>query len=395
MAEAAALAAAQAADEERRTAKERAGWWPLAYYVLEYEQESPHVRRYALTLDEKTNGQVYMLTPDPSIGWSFPALRDTQFAPWPPYGRWEQYASLKGKNPDVDAAYARIRSTPAPYIGNARLMAFDFGPGAAWDCFGIPTSTAFSSYRVELTLSDRGAEGSRDLHKCVSFASTTDDKAFHRPMLTPDGIDPKRMLVIRAVESVRMLGVPKDKPVPRHEDEDEDEPAPVPVSPDLWSPRVARVKPAHPNVPHFVAMVIRPDEGRRAAPGTYTHMRMFLLDAAGKYNNALQRWWDKVGASINPWNTTDYSFPTTCSDPHIRTDPFTLAQEQAGRTNRVSVADVARLARPFHGRQKRVLEQYLPHNKFVQNAKKQMLEGGMLEKPAQASLLPSLAGLKV
>ena len=257
----------------------------------------------------------------PDLGWSFPATGDTQFAPWPPYGRWEQYAGLKGKNPDVDAAYARIRSTPAPFIGNARLMAFDFGRGAAWDCFDIPTNTAFSSYRVELTLSDRGAEGSRDLHKCVSFASTTDDKAFHRPMLTPDGIDPKRMLVIRAVESVRMLGVPLEGS--RHEDEDEDEPAPVQVSPDLWSPDV---EPAHPNVPHFVAMVIRPDDEAR---GTYRHMRMFLLDAAGKYNNRLQRWWEKVGASINPWNTADYSFPTTCSDPYIRTDPFTLAQEQA------------------------------------------------------------------
>lgn len=372
MAEAAARAAAEAADEERRRARAPGrGWWPLAYQVLEYEGGSPHVRRYALTINEKTNMQEYMPTTDPDIGWSFATTGDTAFAPWPPYGRWKQYADLKG-DPDVDAAYASIRSTPAPYIGNARLMAFDFAPGAAWDCFGIPTNSGFSSFRVELTLSDRGAEGSRDLHKWVSFALRT------------ESADPKRMLVIRAVESVRMLGVPQ------HEDETAS-PAPVPVPPDLWHPEV---EPAHPNVPHFVAMAIYPDGRPRAALGTYLPMRMFLLDATGGYNNALQRWWIKVGG-INPWRSVDYSFPTTCSDPYIRTDPFTLAQEQAGRTNRVSVADVARLALPFHDRQKQVLKRYLPGGEFVENAKRRMLEDGLLEKREAASLLPSLAGLKV
>lgn len=371
MAAAAARAAAEEADEERRRARAPGrGWWPLAYQVLEHDEDgSPHVRRYALTINEKTNMQEYMPTTDPDIGWSFAASRYALLSP--PYGHWKQYADLKG-NPDVDAAYARIRSTPAPYIGNARLMAFDFAQGAAWDCFSIPTNSGFSSFRVELTLSDRGAEGSRNLHQWVSFASRT------------EGVDPKCVLVIRAVESVRMLGVPQVE-------EETASPAPVPVPPGLWHPDV---DPALPNVPHFVAMAIFPDERPLAAPGTYRHIRMYLLDATGSYNNNLQRWWMKVGA-INPWRSTDYSFPTTCSDPYIRTDPFTLAQEQAGRINRVSVADVARLARPFHGRQKRVLEQYLPHGGYVQNAKKQMLEGGMLEKPAQASLLPSLAGLKV
>ena len=371
MAEAAARAAAEAADEERRQAKDRAGWWPLAYQVLEYDGGgSPHVRRYALT-DE----QDYTPTTNPGIGLSFAATREAapRATPIGPYGRWEQYAYLKG-NSEFDADYARIRSTPAPYIGNARLMAFDFPAQAARDCFGIPTNSGFASFRMELTLSDRGANGSRDLHKWVSFARWP----------TAMAALPTRMLVIRAVESVRMLGVPRP----------EDETAPpayVRLPPNLWRPEVDY---AHPNVPHFVAMDVSADGTQGAAPNTYQAHNMYLLDATGKYNDALQLWWTKVGG-INPFRSVDYSFPTTCSDPYIRTDSFTLAQEQAGRTNRMSVAELARLARPFHGRQSEYLKRYLPGNKYVQDAKRRMLEGGMLEKRAAASLLPSLAGLRV
>ena len=318
---------------------------------------------------------IYQLEEEPSppdIGWSFAVKGPTAWAKFsPPEGHWKQYDELKGRLL-FDAAYASIRSTPAPYIGNARLMAFNFNPSAAWDCLSIPIHSGFSLLRVELTLSDRGAAGSRDLHKWVSFRVKVNDA----------GADATHMLVIRAVESVRVIGVPG----PENETA---LPARIPLPPDLWSPDV---DPALPNVPHFVAMEIKNHALSDAEPEIYQVKNMYLLDSNGKFNNRLKRWWRRVHDE-GLYNS--YSFPTTCSDPYIRTDPFTLAQEQAGRTNRVSVADVARLARPFHGRQKRVLDQYLPHGGYVQNAKKQMLEGGMLEKPAQASLLPSLAGLKV
>ena len=72
-----------------------------------------------------------------------------------------------------------------------------------------------------------------------------------------------------------------------------------------------------------------------------------------------------------------------------------LEQERAGLTNRMSVADLVRLARPFHGRQNQYLKRYLPHGEFVQDAKRRMLERGMMEKRERASLLPSLAGLRL
>ena len=91
-------------------------------------------------------------------------------------------------------------------------------------------------------------------------------------------------------------------------------------------------------------------------------------------------------------------FPTRCSDPEVRTDPFTYQQETTGRTNRMSVADLACLARPFHCRQSRYLKRYLPGGGYVEEAKRQMLRGGMLEPggvPEGASPLPSLAGLRL
>ena len=362
MAEAAARAAAEAADEERRQAWIRGGWWSLAYHVLEYDEGgSPHVRRYALT-DE----QDYKPT-EPGLGWSFAVKGPGGLAStYPPYGRWRQYADLKDKTTDFDTAYERIRSTSTPYIGNARLMAFDFTKQAAWELFSIRGSSDFASFRMELTLSDRGAEGSRNLHKCVSFAWQTEDM----------GTDANRILVIRAVESVRMLGQPllEDGTVSS---------AYVRLPLDLWRPDV---EPALPNVPYFVAMEVVPNDRG------YTSKRMYLLDPTGRDNWALQRWYRMIRS---PDPSVRVDFPTTCSDPYIRTDRFTLEQERAKLTNRMSVADLVRLARPFHGRQNEYLKRYLPGGGYVQKAKRQMLEGGMMEKREDASLLPSLAGLRM
>ena len=114
------------------------------------------------------------------------------------------------------------------------------------------------------------------------------------------------------------------------------------------------------------------------------------------------------------WNDerNQLTFPPSppASDPDVRTDPYTYEQERTGRTNRMSVADLVRLARPFACRQKRYREaEYTPKSLgggggYVEKVKKQMREEGLASDgvpegasplPEGASLLPSLAGLRL
>ena len=118
--------------------------------------------------------------------------------------------------------------------------------------------------------------------------------------------------------------------------------------------------PSHTNTPYFVEQILE------VQGDAVNVLKTRLL---GNWGNA---WSTSEGAVIN--NDTPLSFPGRCSDPDVRTDPFTLEQERTGRTNRMSVADLVCLARPFHCRQNQYLKRYLPHGEFVENTKRRMLE---------------------
>ena len=151
------------------------------------------------------------------------------------------------------------------------------------------------------------------------------------------------------------------------------------------------------NAPHFLThQFFLPASPWRSAEPVKTlllsqHARALITRRPGGLVNLESAWNDE---------RNQLTFPPSppASDPDVRTDPYTYEQERTGRTNRMSVADLTCLARPFACRQKRYREaEYTPKSLgggggYVEKVKKQMREEGLASDgvPEGASPLPCL-----
>jgi len=274
------------------------------------------------------------------------------FTPYPQDG-WAGYSSLH-----ADAEYAALRGDrfSPPTILNARLAMLELTEANGQ----VVAPRAGGALRLEMILDDnsRGADYYDPIKKRI----------FRRTVVDGDGRSWVELYVMRRVMAVRMTdqrGTVLDK--------------------DVWHPQTHQ---RSSNAPHFLVQQFRLG-GPPPGPAQTT-----LLDQTAHALVVGGVWQYAIDGALNGADNR-LVFPTTCSDPDVRTDPYTHAQETSGRTNRMSITDLVRLARPFHGRQSEYLKRYRPHGEYVEDAKRQMLEGGMMETRAEASLLPSLAGLKV
>ena len=277
---------------------------------------------------------------------------DDHFTPNPQEG-WARYSSLH-----ADEEYAALRGDrfSPPTILNARFAVLEINEENG----RVVAPRAGGTLRLEMILDDNSLG--------ADYYDPIKARIFRRTVVDDGGRSRVELYVMRRVMAVRITdqrGTVLDK--------------------DVWRPQTHHLSS---NAPHF--LVLHPDPGG-PPPGpartTLLDQRAYALVVAGV----------DIAAALNGADNR-LVFPTTCSDPDVRTDPYTHAQETSGRTNRMSITDLVRLARPFRGRQNQYLKRYLPHGEYVEDAKRQMLRGGMLEPggvPEAASPLPSLAGLRL
>ena len=265
-------------------------------------------------------------------------------------GSWYYMHIVSEDSPEVRQLYEKLRGgrfSPRT-ISNARLAVLETNP---------ESTMGLAGHRLEMILET----GHPRLPSLSGMMWVKWQK-------NSEGLEigvPKYVAVRRRITAVRMTDAAGEK-----------------VEERVWTAKGQM--PNHTNTPYFVEQILE------VQGDAVNVLKTRLL---GNRGNA---WSTSEGAVMN--DDSPLSFPGRCSDPDVRTDPFTLEQERTGRTNRMSVADLACLARPFHCRQNQYLKRYLPHGGYVQDAKRRMLEGGMLGPsgvPEGASPLPSLAGLRL
>lgn len=277
--------------------------------------------------------------------------RDTQ--DFTVIGSWYYMHIESGRNPEVRQLYEKLRGgrfSPRT-ISNARLAVIETNP---------ESTMGLAGHRLEMIL-ETGHPWLRPLSGMMWVKWQKNSEGLEIGV-------PKYVAVRRRIVAVRMTDAAGEK-----------------VEERVWTAKSQM--PNHTNTPYFVEQILE------VQGDAVNVLKTRLL---GNWGNA---WSTSEGAVMN--DDSRLSFPGRCSDPDVRTDPFTLEQEMTGRTNRMSVADLACLARPFHCRQNQYLKRYLPGGEFVENTKRQMLRAGLLKpggdapEAASASLLPSLAGLRL
>ena len=270
---------------------------------------------------------------------------------------WSAYI----QNQHLDGEYAALRgdrNSPLTIL-NARFAVFEIDEQSAQTL--VPRATGKLRYEMILDDNTHGG-GDWDPIKARIFRKETTE---------PSGRSRVELCVMRRVMLARMTDEHGHN-----------------VDKDSWHPK-SQPATRSTNAPHFLTQYFdAPVPGLPAEPP-----KTFLFD-----NHGRQLVEQRAGGMVNlnsAWNNEGnrLTFPPTCSDPDVRTDPYTYEQETSGRTNRMSVADLTCLARPFACRQKRFLErEYGPHGEFVEKVKKLMRKEGLA---SDASLLPSLAGLRL
>ena len=275
---------------------------------------------------------------------------------WSAYGRVhhldEEYAAFRGD-----------RNSPLTIL-NARFAVFEIDEQSARTL--VPNATG--KLRYEMILDDN-THGGGDWDPIKA-------RIFRRAKPTTSGCSRVELCVMRRVMLARMTDESGNN-----------------LNKDSWHPK-SEYSTKSTNAPHFLTQQFDvPIPGLPAEPPKTLlldqHARQLVEQRVGGLKN-LNSAWNNEGNRL--------TFPPTCSDAAVRTDPYTYEQETSGRTNRMSVADLTCLARPFACRQKRFLErEYGPHGEFVEKVKKLMRKEGLASDgvEASASLLPSLAGLRL